>query len=70
MNDEILTVKQAAAYLKISQAHMRNLLAGLVPGCRPIPHTRAGRRLLVRQSQLDLWFTESERRPAAPPEAA
>jgi hypothetical protein len=61
MNDEIMTVKQAAAYLKISQTHMRNLLAGLVPGCLPIPHTRAGRRLLVRQSRLDAWFRESER---------
>jgi hypothetical protein len=52
----ILTLKQTAAYLQISKAHLSNVIAGKVSGVPPLRHVRAGRRILIRREWADDWL--------------
>ncbi len=54
LGDEYLTLRQLAAYAKISARQLRNYLA-LPPG-QALPCYRPGRKVLVRRSEFDLWF--------------
>lgn len=56
----LLTMKDVAAALHCSRAHVTNLAAGRVHGCRRLPAVRLGRRLLVRRESLERWLEESE----------
>jgi hypothetical protein len=60
MGEKILGVKEAAAFLGVSVAHLRNLCDGRVKGTPPIPCVRAGRRRLIRLSVLLRWIEEQE----------
>ena len=55
----VMTLQQAAAYLRISKAHLSNLIAGKIAGVQPVRCVRVGRRILIRQEWMDQWL-ESE----------
>lgn len=62
INDfEPLTLREVAELLKVSKAHISNIVAGRVPGCAPIPTVSLGRRKLVRRAALLAWVHENER---------
>lgn len=54
--EPIMTLKQAAAYLQVSKAHLSNVINGKVPGVRPPRVFRAGRRILIRREWVDEWM--------------
>jgi hypothetical protein len=58
---DLLTLKEAAAELRISKTHMGRLAAGAVPGVPPIVCVRLGRRVLVRRERLAEWVEQCER---------
>ena len=53
---QVLTLKQTAAYLQISKAHLSNVIAGKVSGVLPLRHVRAGRRILIKREWADEWL--------------
>jgi excisionase family DNA binding protein len=52
----VLTLKQTATYLRVSKAHLSNLIAGKVPGVPHLRHVRAGRRILIKREWADEWL--------------
>lgn len=59
-DDPIMTVAEAAAYLRISKTQMHKLIRGKLGG--PIPDfATPGRRITFRKSWLDEWMIESAR---------
>lgn len=50
---EVLTREEAAAYLKVSPAHISKLARGLVLGVPSLRCSFAGRRMLFRRRWLD-----------------
>jgi hypothetical protein len=61
---EVMTLKQAAAYLRISKAHLSNVLGGKVAGVPPCRSFRLGRRILMKREWIDQWL-ESTHETAA-----
>jgi len=57
---EILTIKEAAALLRCSKAHLQNLLAGRVKDVPPLPFIPLGRRKLIRRDSLLRWMERVE----------
>ena len=57
---EVLTIKESAAILRCSKAHVQNLLAGKVPGALPLPFIPVGRRKLIRRESLMRWLEKAE----------
>lgn len=57
---DLLTLTDVANLLHCSKAHVSHVIAGLVPGCLPIPAVRLGRRTLVRRQSLVLWIERNE----------
>lgn len=55
---QVMTLKQAAAYLRISKAHLSNVLNGKVPGVPPLRHASVGRRILIKRIWADEWLEE------------
>jgi excisionase family DNA binding protein len=53
---QVLTLKQAAEELRISKAHLCNVLNGKVPGVPRLRHAQIGRRILIKQEWLDEWL--------------
>jgi hypothetical protein len=53
---QVLTLAQTAAYLRISKAHLSNVIAGRVPGVPVFRHVRAGRRILIKREWADQWL--------------
>jgi excisionase family DNA binding protein len=49
----VMTLREAAAYLRVSKAHLSNLINGKVPGVPPLRHARIGRCILVRREWAD-----------------
>ncbi len=62
--NEILTVQQAAAVLKVSYSHMLRLIRGAVNGMPPVHHVRAGRSVRVRRGALAQWIRDVEHHSA------
>jgi hypothetical protein len=60
-NSEVLTMKETAAIMRCSKAHVANLLNGRVSGVLPLPCIRVGRRKLIRRKSLELWQDAVER---------
>jgi excisionase family DNA binding protein len=60
MGAELLTIKEAAAILRCSRAHVSNLLAGRVLGLPRLPYIKLGRRKLIRRESLLRWLGETE----------
>jgi hypothetical protein len=52
----VLTVKEIAAILRCSKAHVANVLNGIVPGLPRLTHLNVGRRRLVRKEWLVDWM--------------
>ena len=46
-----LSAREAAAYLGVSENHVRNLVAS-----NEIPHKRIGRSVRFRPSEIDAWL--------------
>ncbi len=59
--DEILTVKEVAAELRCSKAHVCNAINGKVKGVNPLPAISMGRRKLVRRVSLEQWVQANEK---------
>jgi excisionase family DNA binding protein len=56
----VMTLKQAAAYLQISKAHLSNVINGKVPGVQPVRCFRMGRRILIKREWVDQWLEAAE----------
>jgi len=52
----VLTLNQAAHYLRMSRAHLSNLINGRVPGVPRLRHARPGRRILIKREWADDWL--------------
>jgi len=52
----VMTLKQAAAYLQISKAHLLNVINGKVPDVPPLRCFRVGRRVLIKREWVDEWI--------------
>jgi len=56
----LLTMAEAAVYLRCSRSHLSNLLKDRI-ACTPrLPCVRIGRRVLFRREALELWVREVE----------
>ena len=53
---KVMTLQQTASYLRISKAHLSNVINGKVPGVRPLRHVYVGRRILIRRIWADEWL--------------
>jgi excisionase family DNA binding protein len=51
-----MTLKQAAAYLQISKAHLSNVINGKVAEVPPLRYFRVGRRILFKREWVDEWM--------------
>jgi hypothetical protein len=52
----VLDLKQTAEYLRISKAHLSNVLNGKVNGVPPLRCARIGRRILIKREWADKWL--------------
>lgn len=57
---ELLTAAEAARELRVSRAHVHNLINGKVPGALPLPSITLGRRRLIRRASLNAWLRANE----------
>jgi hypothetical protein len=55
-------MKQTAAFLRISKAHLSNVIAGKVPGLPALKHVRVGRRILIKR-EADEWLEAAAEGP-------
>jgi Helix-turn-helix domain len=55
-NSVVFTLKQTAAYLQISKAHLSNVIKGKVAGIPPLRHAQIGRRILIKREWADEWL--------------
>jgi hypothetical protein len=55
-NSAVFTLKQTAAYLQISKAHLSNVIRGKVAGIPPLRHAQIGRRILIKREWADEWL--------------
>jgi len=56
----VMTLKQAAAYLQVSKAHLSNVINGKVPGVRPVRCFRVGRRILIKREWVNEWLETAD----------
>jgi excisionase family DNA binding protein len=59
----VLTLPQAAEYLKISKAHLSNVINGKVKGVLKLPFVRVGRRILIKREWLNDWLEKTATSP-------
>ena len=57
---EILTMQEAAAWLRCSKAHVSNAINGKLPGLPILKSIPVGRRRLIRRETLMKWAAEIE----------
>jgi excisionase family DNA binding protein len=55
-HSQVLTLKEAAAYLRVSKAHLANVIKGKVAGAPPMRHAPVGRRILIKREWVDDWL--------------
>lgn len=55
-----LTLREAAAVLRCSKAHVCNLVNGKVRGVPKLPSVALGRRRLILPNSLQKWLAEAE----------
>jgi excisionase family DNA binding protein len=55
----VLTLTQAAEYLRVSKAHLSKVLAGKVPDLPALRHVRAGRRILIKREWIEDWLEKA-----------
>lgn len=56
MTDEYLTLQDLAGYAKLSARQLRRFLT--LPPAQALPCYRAGRKILIRRSEFDVWFQQ------------
>jgi excisionase family DNA binding protein len=56
----ILTLAEAAKFLRFSKSHLSNVLNGKVQGIPPLPTVRVGRRVVFRRESLEEWLRDVE----------
>ena len=61
-SNRVLTVAEIARELRCSKAHVHHLIAGTVPGVRPLPSLWLGRRRLIVRASFEEWIKANERR--------
>jgi excisionase family DNA binding protein len=52
----VMTLAEAAKYLRVSKAHLSNVIRGKVDGVPPLRYAAAGRRVLLRREWVDAWL--------------
>jgi excisionase family DNA binding protein len=52
----VLTLTQAAAYLRVSKTHLSNAIKGKIPGIARLRCAAVGRRFLIRREWADAWL--------------
>jgi len=57
---EILTVAEAAVFLRCSKVHVCNAISGRARGVAPLPAISMGRRKLIRRAALEGWLAGNE----------
>jgi excisionase family DNA binding protein len=57
---ELLTLQEAALFIRCSKTHLLNVLHGRVPNVPPLPCVRIGRRILVRREAIQRWLLTVE----------
>ena len=57
---EVMTVEEVAHVLRVSKAHVHNLINGKVRGVPQLPSVCPGRRHLVRRASLQNWMQKCE----------
>jgi len=57
---DLITIREAAAELRCSRAHVYNIMNGKVTGLPALPHLELGRRRLIRRSALLAWLEAIE----------
>ena len=57
----VMTLAQAAVYLRVSKAHLSNVINGKVPGVKPVRFFRMGRRVLIKREWIDAWLELADR---------
>ena len=62
----VMTLSQAASYLRISKAHLSNVINGKVPGVKPVRFFRMGRRVLIKREWIDEWLEVANREAVRP----
>jgi hypothetical protein len=55
-HSQVMTLKQSAEYLRISKAHLSNVINGKVAGVPPLRHAQIGRRILITRRWADEWL--------------
>ncbi len=56
----VMNLRQAAAYLQVSKAHLSNVIQGKVLGVPPVRSFRLGRRILIKREWIDDWLETAE----------
>jgi excisionase family DNA binding protein len=59
-----MNLRQAAAYLQVSRAHLSNVIQGKVFGVPPVRCFRVGRRVLIKREWIDEWLETADQRAA------
>jgi hypothetical protein len=57
---DILTMDEAARWLRFSKAHLSHVVNGKVRGLPPLPCIQIGRRKLIRRESLLKWVERAE----------
>ena len=52
----VLSLKEAAGYLRISKAHLSNVINGKVSGVPCLRYAQLGRRILIKREWADDWL--------------
>lgn len=55
---QILTLKQTAEYLRISKAHLWNVINGKVAGVPRLRYAKIGRRILIKRHWVEVWLEQ------------
>ena len=60
----VMNLRQAAAYLQVSRAHLSNVIQGKVFGVPPVRCFRVGRRVLIKREWIDEWLETADHQVA------
>jgi len=58
----VLSLREAAAYLQVSKAHLSNVINNKVAGVGPMRTFRLGRRILIKREWIDDWLEGTQRK--------
>ncbi len=60
LEQQLLTIREAAQLLRCSKAHLSNVLNGKVRNVPPLNSVRLGRRRLISRRSLTSWIATVE----------